>query len=407
MESLNISFQRVIDAGMFTGQWRESNISNLVNVLECFHRASGLKINMSKSKILGINVETAKIKQAAVQLGCLILNAPFTYLGAQVENENLVYRLADVFYPRQSLGSMSLFDMSIFKVPSSVLKRLESIRSRFFRGHDIGSNKAAWVKWSDATSLWARVIKAIHGVDGNIGRHITSGNRSCWTSIISEAEVLKQQETNEEMSVGEKLKVTSLESTFRRKPRGGIEQSQYEELVHMVIDAKQYVGGKSSTRWVKYVPIKVNVMAWKIKLDAIPTRINMSRRGIDLDSLSCPICECGIESVGHLFFQCQVVRQVVRKISFWWNVDYVDFNSYEEWLNWLISLRLTAKYKELLEGVFYVLWWLIWSFRNKIIFEAKPPSKAVIFDNVWSQFFLWYKLLFVGLLDFGPVTEKL
>ncbi|GKD83355.1 RNA-directed DNA polymerase, eukaryota, partial [Tanacetum coccineum] len=252
----------------------------------------------------------------------------------------------------------------------------------------------------------------------------------CWTSIISEAEVLKQQgvnffdfmqlnmgngeltsfwedkwhdsfvlkdlfprlyvlETNKKMSVGEKLKATSLDSTFRRKPRGGIEQSQYEELVHMVssttlipkndryvwsldnsgsfsvaslrevIDAKRYVGGKSSTRWVKYVPIKVNVMAWKIKLDAIPTRINMSRRGIDLDSLSCPICECGIESVGHLFFQCQVVRQVVRKISFWWNVDYVDFNSYEEWLNWLISLRLTAKYKELLEGVFYVLWWLI------------------------------------------------
>ncbi|GJW76619.1 RNA-directed DNA polymerase, eukaryota [Tanacetum coccineum] len=158
-----------------------------------------------------------------------------------------------------------------------------------------------------------------------------------------------------------------------------------------VIDAKRYVGGKSSTRWVKYVPIKVNVMAWKIKLDVIPTRINMSRRGIDLDSLSCPICECGIESVGHLCFQCQVVRQVVRKISFWWNVDYVDFNSYEEWLNWLISLRLTAKYKELLEGVFYVLWWLIWSFRNKIIFEAKPPSKAAIFDNVVSSSFYWCK----------------
>ncbi|GJV27608.1 hypothetical protein Tco_1384056 [Tanacetum coccineum] len=98
-------------------------------------------------------------------------------------------------------------------------------------------------------------------------------------------------ETNKKMSVGEKLKATSLDSTFRRKPRAGIEQSQYEELVYMVssttlipkndryvwsldnsgsfsvaslreaIDAKRYVGGKSSTRWVKYVPIKVNVMA--------------------------------------------------------------------------------------------------------------------------------------------------
>ncbi|GJZ30199.1 RNA-directed DNA polymerase, eukaryota [Tanacetum coccineum] len=249
----------------------------------------------------------------------------------------------------------------------------------------------------------------------------TSGNQSCWTSIISEAEVLKQQgvnffdfmqlnmgngeltsfwedkwhdsfvlkdlfprlyvlETNKKMSVGEKLyRPPVWDSSF---------------LLHLCFFREVIVPKRM---WayvlhavVKYVPIKVNVMAWKIKLDAIPTRINMSRRGIDLDSLSCPICECGIESVGHLFFQCQVVRQVVRKISFWWNVNYVDFNSYEEWLNWLTSLRLTAKYKELLEGVFYVLWWLIWSFRNKTIFEAKPPSKAAIFDNVVSSSFYWY-----------------
>ncbi|GKC02548.1 RNA-directed DNA polymerase, eukaryota, reverse transcriptase zinc-binding domain protein, partial [Tanacetum coccineum] len=313
--------------------------------------------------------------------------------------------------------------------------------------HDIGSNKATWVKWSDvlapkklgglgvsslyalnrgllfkwlwkfyaqATSLWARVIKAIHGVDGNIGRRITSGNRSCWTSIISEAEVLKQQGVNffdfMQLNMGNGELTSFWEDKWHDSfvlkdlfPRLYVLETNKKMYVwsldnsgsfsvaslREVIDAKRYVGGKSSTRWVKYVPIKVNVMAWKIKLDAIPTRINMSRRGIDLDSLSCPICECGIESVGHLFFQCQVVRQVVRKISFWWNVDYVDFNSYEEWLNWLISLRLTAKYKELLEGVFYVLWWLIWSFRNKIIFEAKPPSKAAIFDNVVSSSFYW------------------
>ncbi|GKB87338.1 hypothetical protein Tco_0959610 [Tanacetum coccineum] len=38
--------------------------------------------------------------------------------------------------------------MSIFKVPSSILKSLESIRSRFFNGQDPKSNKASWVKWN-------------------------------------------------------------------------------------------------------------------------------------------------------------------------------------------------------------------------------------------------------------------
>lgn len=99
----------------------------------------------------------------------------------------------------------------------------------------------------------------------------------------------------------------------------------------------------------------------------------------------------GVESSNHLFFQCCLVRQVVCKISTWWNICYAEVNSYDEWLNWLVSLQLTAKHKVLLEGIFYVLWWSIWSFRNKLLFEAKSPSKAVIFDNIVSNSYYWYK----------------
>ena len=47
------------------------------------------------------------------------------------------------------LGSMPIFHMSIFKVPSTVLKNLESIRSHFFNGNEFRSNKTSWVKWSN------------------------------------------------------------------------------------------------------------------------------------------------------------------------------------------------------------------------------------------------------------------
>ncbi|GJW42046.1 hypothetical protein Tco_0070845 [Tanacetum coccineum] len=55
-----------------------------VHVLECFYRASGLRINMSKSKIMGIHVVSDKVKSAATKLGCLILKTPFLYLGSKV-----------------------------------------------------------------------------------------------------------------------------------------------------------------------------------------------------------------------------------------------------------------------------------------------------------------------------------
>nr|GEU71743.1 putative reverse transcriptase domain-containing protein [Tanacetum cinerariifolium] len=195
----------------------------------------------------------------------------------------------------------------------------------------------------------SEVINAIHGVDGKMGKAINSGASSCWTSIVREVEVLKQQvvnffeylqlnmgngesttfyedrwlegsvlkdifprlyvlKTNKKVSMGDKLKDFRLDSSFRRKARGGIEQVQYEELSNMVnsislilkndryvwslsnsgdfsvasfrkvIDENRYPGGRSRTRWVKYVPIKVNVIAWKIKMDALPTRLNISRR---------------------------------------------------------------------------------------------------------------------------------
>ncbi|GJS17475.1 hypothetical protein Tco_0411947 [Tanacetum coccineum] len=37
------------------------------------------------------------------------------------------------------------------------------------------------------------------------------------------------------------------------------------------------------TRWVKCVPIKINVLAWKIKTDALPTGSNISQCGLVRD----------------------------------------------------------------------------------------------------------------------------
>ncbi|GJZ89087.1 hypothetical protein Tco_0660869 [Tanacetum coccineum] len=85
-----------------------------------------------------------------------------------------------------------------------------------------------------------------------------------------------------------------------------------------------------------------------------------------------------------------VDRQLAQKISSWWNVDYVDVSSYEEWYTWLISLRLQANLKAVFEGIFYCLWWSVWMFRNKILFEKDTPSQARIFDNIVSNSYYWF-----------------
>nr|GEY95359.1 RNA-directed DNA polymerase, eukaryota [Tanacetum cinerariifolium] len=46
------------------------------------------------------------------------------------------------------------------------------------------------------------------------------------------------------------------------------------------IDDTRFIGGEIGTRWIKSVPIKVNIMAWNIQSDALPSRFNISRRGL-------------------------------------------------------------------------------------------------------------------------------
>ncbi|GJX91167.1 RNA-directed DNA polymerase, eukaryota, reverse transcriptase zinc-binding domain protein [Tanacetum coccineum] len=158
--------------------------------------------------------------------------------------------------------------------------------------------------------------------------------------------------------------------------------------IRKVIDEKRFPSVCSKTRWVKYVSIKVNVLAWKIKIDGLPTRFNISRRGIDIHSILCPVCDGEVESSEHLFFRCHLSKQIARKVSLWWNVAYVDVNSYAEWYSWIVSLRIAANSKLMLEGVFYTMWWQLWTYRNKLLFDDKVPSKT---DQV-SKLALWNRL---------------
>ncbi|GKE06004.1 RNA-directed DNA polymerase, eukaryota, reverse transcriptase zinc-binding domain protein [Tanacetum coccineum] len=276
--------------------------------------------------------------------------------------------------------------------------------------------KWIWRFYTQNTLLWVRVVKAIHGDDGNVGGHVKSGAKSCWLDI-NQFPRIYSLESCKLITVGAKLAQPSLEYSFRRNPRGGVEQDQFNELsalvhdvslipmsdrwkwdlessgdfsvasVRKIIDDKSLSDVDSKTRWIKYVPIKVNVHAWKVKTDSLPTRFNVSRRGIDIDSIMCAICDNGVETSRHLFFYCCMVRQIVRKITRWWDVPYVEVESYEDWYNWLVNLRISSMHKQMFEGVFYVMWWHLWSFRNKLIFYSKPPSQALFFDDVVSMSF--------------------
>ncbi|GKB40645.1 cytochrome P450, partial [Tanacetum coccineum] len=126
----------------------------------------------------------------------------------------------------------------------------------------------------------------------------------------------------------------------------------------------------------------VNILAWKVCLDKLPTRLNLSLRGIDIHSIICPNCGLAGESCSHLFYSCNLAQTLWRKIARWWEIDIPDFSCYEEWIAWFKTTRFSKAQKEMLEGVFYVMWWMIWKFRNQVLFGSSHPRMELLFDDI-------------------------
>ena len=59
-------------------------MKNIVKILKCFFLASGLKINIQKSQVLGVGVHRTIVTQAASLIGCALMQKPFRYLGVMV-----------------------------------------------------------------------------------------------------------------------------------------------------------------------------------------------------------------------------------------------------------------------------------------------------------------------------------
>ncbi|GJU01349.1 RNA-directed DNA polymerase, eukaryota [Tanacetum coccineum] len=192
MESLHLSFSRVVEEdlfkgiqlprsisishlflmhdAMFIGEWSDNNLKGITNILKCFFLASGLQINVHKCQLLGVGVPNNVVQQAADSIGCSILNNQFRYLGVMVgDNMSRLKAWDDIILKIKSrlskwkvktlsiggrltllksvLGASPIYAMSIFTVPRGVLKALESIRNRFFNGADQSDNKITWVAW--------------------------------------------------------------------------------------------------------------------------------------------------------------------------------------------------------------------------------------------------------------------
>nr|GFA88247.1 hypothetical protein [Tanacetum cinerariifolium] len=192
---------------------------------------SGLSINLKKSQLLGVGIPDSQVLEAATLMGCSVLHMPFKYLGIMVG---------------ENMSSIMAWDETVNKLK-------------------VGNGMS--------TSFW----------------HDQWLGDSCLRLSYPHLFAL---ENNKVCTVAAKMSAPFV-SSLRRDVRSGEESAQLswifdllDTVVHSNMGDRRMLDDMLLpkfdilSRWVKQIPIKVNVLAWKISINRLPTRVNLHRRGV-------------------------------------------------------------------------------------------------------------------------------
>ncbi|GJW17162.1 RNA-directed DNA polymerase, eukaryota [Tanacetum coccineum] len=223
--------------------------------------------------IMGIGISQNDVTRSANHIGCKALIAPFSYLGVKVggipSRSNFWEDVIDKISVRLSkwklktlsiggrltliksvLSSMPLYQMSMYKVPMGILNRMESIRA-LDNPHSLPRR-----------SNWLDIIREFDSISSkgiNLPSHaklkVGNGmNTSFWNDVWLSESPLKQcfprlfaLKDDKLVSVFDKHNDPSLIESFRRTPRGGIEDYQLHSLAENVAGV---ILSSQNDRWV-------------------------------------------------------------------------------------------------------------------------------------------------------------
>ncbi|WKA11259.1 hypothetical protein VitviT2T_028778 [Vitis vinifera] len=250
---LHISHLFFADDTIIFCEARKDHLTHLSWILFWFEAALGLKINLAKSEIIPVG-EVVGMEELAVELGCRVGSLPSQYLGLPLGvlnrapymwdgvEERVRRRLAlwkrqyiskggRVTLIKSTLASMPIYQMSIFRMPKMVARRLEKVQRDFLWGGGNMEGKTHLVNWEvvctdkakgglgirkltllnkalldkwiwryacDKDNIWKQVIKVKYGQEdfgwrpkkamGAVGvgvwKEIWKESKWCWNNMI-------------------------------------------------------------------------------------------------------------------------------------------------------------------------------------------------------------------------------
>ncbi|XP_071694113.1 uncharacterized protein [Rutidosis leptorrhynchoides] len=362
-DKILVSHLQYADDTIFIGEWSKENVCNLHKLLTCFELASGLKVNFHKSFLYGIGVNEIELHSVATIIGCKVGKFPFTYLG--IPTGSKMKKLKD-------------WEVVINKIKS----RLSDWKTRTlsFGGRD-GTDTAFWTEtWLGDFNLsqkYPRLFKLERQPDVRVCDRVRIDNNSCSTTATFDWVRTPSGRTKSELeSLVELLEGYKFDSNRRDKWRWTLASNGRFTVKKLSVIIDEHLLG-------------MEIFAWRVSKKRIPVRTELDKRGIDLHSVRCPLCDDDVESVDHSLIFCSHAIEVWNRVFGWWGLGNFTNFSIEEILSGKASGHMSPLGAKVWQAIGWVSVYFIWKNRNIKVFQGKSRTAPMTLNEIQTKSFEW------------------
>lgn len=140
-------------------------------------------------------------------------------------------------------------------------------------------------------------------------------------------------------------------------------------------------GGGLEYRLRTPIQEKTKNFMWRLLKNILPTRQNLSKKGITVD-LYCPFCHSCTENSNHLFIECAFAKRIffspplgIRTL--------VDSDVFD-WITFCLNLKDTWLAQMVCTGMSK-----LWQARNDLIFKNEAPNPQFLASTIVEQVLEW------------------
>ncbi|XP_071695592.1 uncharacterized protein [Rutidosis leptorrhynchoides] len=192
-------------------------------------------------------------------------------------------------------------------------------------------------------------------------------------------------EQNRAASVTDRVNLNGTDPSFSwywvRDPAGFVENRGRKAAGYSLIH--------HDTTRNKLVPKKIVLFIWRAQKKRLQVLVEIDKRGIDLDSIRCPLCDDDLKSVDHVLIFCKYALDIWERVFKWWGFG--NFASYS--LNELINIDNNVNSSNWGSTTWQTTRWicmyLIWKNRNNKVFNNKCWNGPVALNEIQIMTFEW------------------